>query len=511
MSQIVGKEFVGIIHAVSSNNSVDCEYDLSVHVYELGNLLINVKTWHDIPKNNWVKIKITSHENNLIVGELVEIINDRIDTILEEKFNLNKIRSSLKEPIYTNAGNNEHRDLTHHTVFTIDPVINNDCERGFSVQYIDDITHIYVHISDVVHYINPGHPNFDSIIKRGNSFFGDKKKWGMLPEVYSDFICSILPLKNTYAITLEFIYSENEIQFVDWYYSTVRSTMRYTYEDADDIIDFDKLYNQDLAIFCESAMHIKKYLNDFDLSITSISQNAVKYWLLYVNKVMSSEIDTIYRVNLTPDNNKFELLHNYINHYHPYLTIDTNNRAEIVDFVEKYETSLLYFILGEIIKNGEYSNENNFHYGIGSNGYTHFTSPMNRACDLLNQYLLKWVNFKEDIVVDISKYVKCMNDNESKQQKINNFIQKYNNYQRTEVGDTFNGIIIGINNNLLDVYIEEFNSKYHIELPYNMHIKPTKNPEGADLNLQRFNMFQSITVIVKSIMFDRVEFSVLCE
>jgi hypothetical protein len=90
MDQIVGKEFVGIIHAVSGNSSVDCEYDLSVHVYELGDTLVNVKTRHDIPKNNWIKINITSQENNIVIGELVEIINDRIDTIIEEKFNLNK-------------------------------------------------------------------------------------------------------------------------------------------------------------------------------------------------------------------------------------------------------------------------------------------------------------------------------------------------------------------------------------------------------------------------------------
>jgi len=80
MDQIVGKEFVGIIHAVCSNNSLDCEYDLSVHVYELGDTLgdtlVNVKTRHDIPKNNWVKIKIISQENNIVIGELVEIIND---------------------------------------------------------------------------------------------------------------------------------------------------------------------------------------------------------------------------------------------------------------------------------------------------------------------------------------------------------------------------------------------------------------------------------------------------
>jgi exoribonuclease R len=120
---------------------------------------------------------------------------------------------------------------------------------------------------------------------------------------------------------------------------------------------------------------------------------------------------------------------------------------------------------------------------------------MNRACDLLNQYLLKWVNFKEDVVVDIPKYVKYMNDTESKQSKIYKFIQKYNIYQRTEVGDTFNGVVIETNNDCLEVYIEELHAKYQVEFPDN----------GC------FNLFQNISVIVKYIMFDRIEFSLLCE
>jgi hypothetical protein len=88
-----------------------------------------------------------------------------------------------------------------------------------------------------------------------------------------------------------------------------------------------------------------------------------------------------------------------------------------------------------------------------------------------------------------------MNDAESKQSKIYKFIQKYNIYQRTEVGDTFNGVVIETNNDFLIVYIEELHAKYQVEFPDN----------GG------FNLFQNINVIVKSIMINTVKFSVLCE
>jgi exoribonuclease R len=488
-----GKEFVGIIHTASKIKE-NIEYGLSVHVPELGDILINVKTYHNIPKNNWVKIKIIQHENNNIIGELIYIINDRIDTIIEEKFDVNNIRSSVNEPISTLAGNKEHQDLTHHTVFTIDQDdSSHNCERGFSIQTIDDITHIYIHISDVAHFINPNHPMFETIIKRGNSFVGDKKKWGMLPEVYSEFICSILPLKNTYVITLEFTYNENEIQLVDWYYSTIRSSMRYTYREVDDVIDFDNLYNPDLTILYESAMHIKRYFNDFDLSLSSKSQMTVKYWLIYANKIMSSKINGIYRINPPPTDNK--LLNNYVRHFHP--DLDINTRAKIVNFANENDTPLLYFILEETIKHGSYSYENDFHYGIGTNDYTHFTSPMNRLCDLINHCLLKRIYYKENNTFDIVKYVKYMNSNESKQHEIYEFIKKYNIFQRCDIGDVFNATVIDIQNECLIVYIEELNSKFCIQMPDPMN--------------ECFYLFKQISLIVKSIMFDNVDFSILVE
>jgi ribonuclease R len=59
------------------------------------------------------------------------------------------------------------------------------------------------------------------------------------------------------------------------------------------------------------------------------------------------------------------------------------------------------------------------HYGLGLNNYTHWTSPIRRSCDLINHYLIKGYD------IDISKYIKFMNDSEIIQDSVQKFILYY--------------------------------------------------------------------------------------
>ena len=118
----------------------------------------------------------------------------------------------------------ERKDLTNLYTFTIDPKTCKDCDDAFSIEYINGKCHIYVHISDVAHYINPTIPEFDEIIKRGTTIYGSSRNWTMIPELYSNYICSILPNKETYVYTNEFIFLESteSIEYVDSYYSVIK-------------------------------------------------------------------------------------------------------------------------------------------------------------------------------------------------------------------------------------------------------------------------------------------------
>mgnify|MGYP000853030790 CR=1 FL=1 len=66
----------------------------------------------------------------------------------------------------------------------------------------------------------------------------------MIPELYSNYICSILPNKETYVYTNEFIFLESteSIEYVDSYYSVIKSATKFSYEDIyNDGFVFDTL------------------------------------------------------------------------------------------------------------------------------------------------------------------------------------------------------------------------------------------------------------------------------
>ena len=58
-----------------------------IYCCELGKSnLISIKTSLYINKNNWLKVKIISNDNNLLKGDIIELLPYDIDIIIENKY-----------------------------------------------------------------------------------------------------------------------------------------------------------------------------------------------------------------------------------------------------------------------------------------------------------------------------------------------------------------------------------------------------------------------------------------
>ena len=116
--------------------------------------------------------------------------------------------------------------------FTINETNSLYCENAFSIQVLNNKAYIYFHISDVTYYINPKCTEFHNIIKKGCTYYGNNKKWSMLPLNYSDNICSIIPYKKSYVLTNSFIYdiTLQKLEYNGWFYSIVQSKNKYNYD-----------------------------------------------------------------------------------------------------------------------------------------------------------------------------------------------------------------------------------------------------------------------------------------
>jgi ribonuclease R len=508
---LVGKTFIGTINHFYKK-------DTYVYVSELTKtnlIIIKNSTNQNLSKNNWLYVKINEEIDNKLFGEIIEILNQDIDCLIEKKFNMKETQNgNIDSSISIKSDCIDQRNLD---TFTIDPITCQDCDDAFSIEKIEnsELINIYVHISDVAHYINPSiGPDFEKMIRKGNTFYGAKKNWPMIPREYSENYCSILPNKETNVVTTQFIYNTQtkQLDYHKWFYSIIISKNKYYYEQVDENFDDSKF-----QLIYETSQLIKKDMNDFIMQKESKSHEMIRYWMVKTNQIMCKEVSRIYRCNPPPNMNSLKLIKEYINlvskstDTETVETTDTDidiSREKIIDFYKQHDTPLLSFIIKFLLQKAYYTEEYEFHYGLGIYDYTHWTSPIRRAADLLNHCILKGYN------IDIEPYLDNINHSEIIQNLIENFIQEYNNIKKVSIDEEFTATIIGLNPVGCVIYIEEIDYKYSIHISrlsterlfYDKESNQLKNISD---NTTRFKLFDNIKIKVDKITNNTIEYVVI--
>ena len=490
---LINKIFVGYVYDDSLEDTV------LIYVHELTSKnLIIIKNIY-LTKKTWVKVIITSEKNNILTGYILEVIDENLDNILEKKFNIiskEYINYEFIEPL------NIYKDQTMLDTFTINETNSFDCENAFSIQVLNNKAYIYFHISDVTYYINPNCPDFHNIIKKGCTYYSNNKKWNMLPLNYSDNICSIIPYKKSYVLTNSFIYDIilEKLEYNGWFYSIVQSKKKYNYDYINSNYNnpvFDLLY--------KSSLLIKDEINDIIVininpkPTPNISETILHYWKIKVNQVISSKINNIIYVNNPiPKVHKFINIKNYAKSKN--INLNINKRTELINFLNENKNNLLKYITQSLLEKSYYSiNKNSYHYQLDMSAYGEWTSPINKASDLLNHCILK------GFTIDILDYIEYINDSEFKKDIIEKFIL-INNYENVKLGQIFDSTIIELNVNKITIYIEEFYSKYTIDI---LQLSSQKLIYSHLTNsYNEYKLFDNLKVIVKNIVFDNIEFDI---
>ena len=141
----------------------------------------------------------------------------------------------------------------------------------------------------------------------------------------SEYICSILPNKNTYVITNEFLYDKknNTITYIGYYYSEIKSRKQYTYEEIDEIIandsnnNYNKPCTKDILILLEASKLIQEKLDTMQMNnSTSLSHKMIENWMIYTNNIMGNIIFNKnagnFRYHPKPYNNQLMTLKRFI-------------------------------------------------------------------------------------------------------------------------------------------------------------------------------------------------------
>lgn len=133
----------------------------------------------------------------------------------------------------------KRKDFRNVLTFTIDPKDAKDFDDALSFQLLDNGNYeIGVHIADVSHYVKEGTILDEEAYNRATSIYLVDRVVPMLPEILSNFACSLRPNEEKYTFSAVFEMNKKAEIVHSWFGRTViNSDERFSYEEAQFVIE----------------------------------------------------------------------------------------------------------------------------------------------------------------------------------------------------------------------------------------------------------------------------------
>ena len=426
---------------------IDDNLDLKIISNNLNNYQI-IYDKSSLEKNTYARFKIDKIEQNniyLLIDKVLESISKPYSDInllvdisgIKQTFSNEVLQEADLIPDQAKITNEFNRiNLTSKLIVTIDGEKTKDFDDAILVEKNNENYILYVSIADVAYYVKEDSQIDLEARNRGCSVYLIDKVIPMLPEKLSNGICSLNPNENRYAITLEAeINKQGHIINKKIYPSIIKSKYRLTYnqvanKENDEIIKNDSELLNMLTIAYELSDIIgnNKYQEgyiDFEIEEPVIeldkttgnviaikkrerlsSEILIENFMVFANEVVSKtiadlKVPSIYRIHECPDVEKVQNLNLFISSILPqehYQLKQSNNPRDFQKFVnqikEKRFDNLVKMFLLKTMQKAKYSSHNIGHFGLASQYYSHFTSPIRRYPDLLLHRIIWEVIFK---------------------------------------------------------------------------------------------------------------------
>ncbi|MCI5936568.1 MAG: ribonuclease R [Eubacterium sp.] len=361
-----------------------------------------------------------------------------------------------------------------------------------------------VHIADVSHYVTEGSALDKEAIQRGTSVYLVDRVIPMLPHKLSNGICSLNAGEDRLALScMMTIDRKGKVVSHRIAETVIRVTERMSYNDVNDILTYQKeetckRYETLIPMFetmKELAAILRKQRKkqgsiDFDfpeckihldekgkpIEIVPYDRNVatkiIEEFMLIANKVVAEEyfwleIPFLYRTHEYPDLEKIRDLARMTAGfgYHMKVGKEEVHPKEIQRLIEKMEGTKEEAFLSRLtlraMKRAQYSTVNEGHFGLATQYYCHFTSPIRRYPDLQIHRIIKEnirygikgrrYSHYEEILPEIAKkasdYERRADDAEREVEKM-----KKTEYMLDRVGNIYSGVISGVTS--WGIYVE---------------------------------------------------------
>ncbi|KAI1621260.1 hypothetical protein EDD37DRAFT_581308 [Exophiala viscosa] len=331
----------------------------------------------------------------------------------------------------SHPGWKDRRDLRDLLICSIDPPGCQDIDDALHTRKLPNGNYeVGVHIADVSHFVKPNNAMDTEATSRGTTVYLVDKRIDMLPMLLGTDLCSLKPYVERYAFsTLWEITPDAEVVSTSFTKSVILSREGFSYEQAQKRID-DTSANDELtqgmrALLSLSQKLRQKRMDAGALNLSSpevrieadsetsdsladvktkahlATNSLVEEFMLLANITVATKIQSVFpqtallRRHATPPASNFADLSEQLKRMRGFELDVSSSRAladsldQCVDPQHPFFNTLIRIMATRCMTSAEYFCSGSHaepeyrHYGLASEIYTHFTSPIRRYGDLL--------------------------------------------------------------------------------------------------------------------------------
>lgn len=442
-------------------------------------------------------IQILGHKNDPGVDILSIIHKHGLPQAFPEE--VMEHANSVPETI-TDEDRKNRRDLRDEMIVTIDGADAKDLDDAVTVTKLENGNYkLGVHIADVSYYVTEGSPIDKEAAERATSVYLVDRVIPMIPHRLSNGICSLNPKVDRLTLSCEMeITTSGEVVKHEIFQSVIKTTERMTYFDVNRILEDQDAeliarYEPLVPMFKEMARlaeilrekRMRRGAIDFDfkeakvlvdedghptdvvLRERSTAEKLIEEFMLAANETVAEHfywlnVPFMYRVHEDPKEDKLERFFQFITNFGYAVKGKANDihpRAlqQVLDMVKgQPEEMVISTVMLRSMKQARYDENSLGHFGLSTEYYTHFTSPIRRYPDtivhrLIRTYLINGRIDKEtqqiwrEKLPDLAEHSSNMERRAVEAERETDDLKKAE-FMLDKIGEVYDGIINSVTN-----------------------------------------------------------------
>ena len=382
----------------------------------------------------------------------------------------------------------DREDFRNTLCFTIDPEDARDHDDALTLRRTEGGFEVGIHIADVSWYVKEGSTIDREALDRGTSVYLVDRVIPMLPEALSSDLCSLVPGEDRLTLSVVLVFDDQlAIREQRVVRGVIRSDHRLAYEDAQTLLEGGSAHDKagaltaaalrDLSAIARTIRQARQKAGAVDFAIPEArvvldvdgepleivprqrldAHRIIEDLMILANETvahlgLAEGLPLIYRIHEEPDPDRIENLRDLAGFFGHSLPRGTLQPADLSRLLAEASGTPHEYLISTVtlrsMRRARYSTENVGHFGLASDAYAHFTSPIRRYPDLaVHRAVVRWLKGaaggSPEEMKDVARHSSDM-ERRAQEAERESVAAKTIRFMQRHVGDVFEGTIGGV-------------------------------------------------------------------